>query len=111
MNYSAEKASSAVTIKNSAPTFPASVSLSPAAAYKNTKFTCSASGSTDADGDGITYYYEFRKPGKVLQKYSKSNQYTCKSNCNKNDDITCYSKAKDGDDYSAEKPSNPIKIQ
>jgi hypothetical protein len=108
--FSDEKASNSVAIQNMAPTQPSNVGLSPSTAYKNTIFTCSASGSTDADNDTITYYYEFRKGATKLQAYSTNNQYTCGANCSKNDNITCYAKAYDGLNYSAERASANVNI-
>jgi hypothetical protein len=109
--YSGEKNSNSVKIMNSAPTAPTLIDLSPKTANTSSVFSCVASGSTDADGDSISYYYEFRKGSSVLKSYSTSSSYDCATpGCNKNDDITCYAKAYDGTAYSGEKNSNSVKI-
>jgi len=99
-----------VTIQNTAPTTPTTATLNPTIAYKNTNFICNASGSSDVDLDTITYYFEFRKSGSTLQAYSTSSSYICGTNCNKNDNITCYAKAYDGSAYSSELGSNSVII-
>ena len=48
--------SSTVTISNTAPT-AATAGLTPTTAYEATTLTCAGSGSTDADGDAVTYSY------------------------------------------------------
>jgi hypothetical protein len=96
---------------NRVPTAPTLIDLSPKTANTSSVFSCVASGSTDADGDSISYYYEFRKGSSVLKSYSTSSSYDCATpGCNKNDDITCYAKAYDGTAYSGEKNSNSVKI-
>ncbi len=98
-------------IFNTPPTTPASVQLAPSKAFKNTEFTCIASGSSDIDNNPITYYYEFRKNSIILQAYSTIQKYICKDNCNKSDLIYCNAKAYDGKDYSNALKSNSIAIQ
>ena len=110
LSFGALQTSANVTIQNTAPTQPTTVSLQPTIAYKNTNFICNASGSSDVDNGALTYYYEFRKPGTTLKAYSTSNTYTCGVNCNKGDNITCYAKAFDGSTHSSEKDSNSIII-
>ena len=106
------KTSNAVVIENTAPTLPTSVKLTPLDAYKNTKFTCTASGSIDADDDAIAYYYEFRKNGDVLQGYSENAEYTCGDGCNKHEVVSCYATAYDGEGSSEErKESNSVEIK
>ena len=102
--------SNEIKIENNIPTAPKTATLTPAKAYKNTEFNCTASGSTDSDNDALTYYYEFRKGKTILQPYSNNNRYKCEDNCNKNDAITCYAKAYDLANFSAEKASNIVKI-
>jgi len=109
-DYSSEKASNVVKIKNSAPTTPTTVDLSPTIIYKNSQITCSGTGASDVDGDSLNYYYEFRKSGSVLKSFSTSNTYNCGTNCNKNDNIICYSKVYDGTSYSSETASNSVLV-
>lgn len=110
--YSPETVSNSVAILDSAPTTPTSASISPTTAYTNTKFTCTASGSTDADGDRVTYYYEFRKGAAILQSYSTAKTFACTSVlCRQNSDITCYAKAFAGNAYSPAKASSIAAIR
>ena len=108
-SYSPEKQSNPASILNTPPTMPLNVLLSPISGYVGDTFTCTASGSTDADGDSISYYYEFRSgsTGVQLQNYSTTNTYTCAApGCIAGNIIYCQAKAYDGSLYSTEKPSN-----
>ena len=49
------------TISNAAPTQPTTVTISPSAPPDNADLVASASGSTDADGDPVTYKYTWYK--------------------------------------------------
>lgn len=98
-------------VSNSAPSKPTACSItSPSStAYKNDSYQATATGSTDAQDDSITYYYQFENgAGTILQSYSTSNNYTlCQynSNCNRDSGIQVKCKAYDGQLYSQE--TNP----
>jgi hypothetical protein len=104
--YSGE-ISSSKTVANTAPTTPSSLSLSPTTIYAGNTLTASASGSTDADGDTITYYYKFYNQTDlaVLKDWSTLNSYVVQQS-DVGDTIVVYAKAYDGYEYSGEKTSN-----
>ena len=52
-----------LTISNSAPSLPSSVSIAPTSPFDTDDFECSASGSTDADGDSVSYVYTWEVDG------------------------------------------------
>ena len=54
-----------ITISNTPPTAPTSISITPTAPALSDDLVCSASGSTDADGDSITYVYDWEVDGAV----------------------------------------------
>jgi len=94
---------------NRAPTSPTTVTLTPTTAYKGTQLTCSASGSTDDDGDAITYQYKFYT-NPTLQDWSSTSTYTCGTNCDKGDTVYCDARAYDGTDYSSTITSSGVTI-
>ena len=71
--------------------------------------TCTATGSTDGNGDTLTYYYTFtdQRDTRTLQDYSIDNTFECQdaANCFSGDIIYCKSKAYDGVEYSPESTS------
>jgi hypothetical protein len=95
--------SSQVTILNSAPTIPSLSAITPNPAYTTSLLSSTASGSDDADGESIFYYYQINDTGDsaILQDWSLTNTFDCNiSGCNKEDTIRYYAKAYDGTDYS-----------
>ena len=101
--------STAVIILNTAPS-ATSASLSPTTAYTDTIFTCNGT-ATDADGDTLTKYYQFKNQSDVLQSWSTSNTYNCgNAGCDKGDTITCEFKANDGTADSNVVQSNSVTI-
>jgi hypothetical protein len=58
-----------ITITNSAPTQP-TVSITPTSPQPGAALTCTPSGSTDADGDAITYTYAWTKNGTTQAAYT-----------------------------------------
>jgi parallel beta-helix repeat protein len=82
---------------NSLTTAPTSLSLSPSTIYVGTTLTATAGGSTDVDGDTITYYYKFynQTDGVESQAYSNSNTYTM-TTADAHDNIMVFAKAYDG---------------
>jgi parallel beta-helix repeat protein len=91
------------------PTAPTTLNLTPATIYVNTELFGSASGSTDADGNTITYYYKFynQTDGATRQNYSTDNSYTI-TTADAHDNIKVFAKAYDGYEYSAEKENSVI---
>ncbi|MCX6709953.1 MAG: hypothetical protein NTV63_03325 [Candidatus Woesearchaeota archaeon] len=89
-----------VDIANTAPEVPSAVNIVPTTAYKNDTLNCTASGSTDADVDSITYYYKFldNDNSTVLQNWSTTATFDCNANsdCVKTDTIYCRAQAYDG---------------
>jgi len=101
--------SSSVTILNSAPTTPTSLALSPSIIYVGNTLTATASGSTDADNDALTYYYEFYNvnDSTIKKAYSTSNTYSIQVS-DAHNLIRVRTKAYDGTVYSGEKESTII---
>jgi len=106
-------ASSGVTVgsSNNAPTTPSGSTLSPSTLKVGNTLTATGTGSTDADGDSITYYYEFRRSsasGTILQAYSTDNTYVVVQ-ADAHDTIYVNIKANDGtDESSAETVSKAV---
>jgi hypothetical protein len=92
-----------------APTAPSTLNLTPTTIYVNTELFGSASGSTDADGDTITYYYKFynQTDGVTRQDYSTDNSYTI-TTADAHDNIRVFAKAYDNYEYSAENENSII---
>ena len=85
-------------ISNHAPTTP-SLTLSGTGTYfANSVITATASGSTDADGDIVTYEYKFERGASAL---SSTNTLACAGTCAKGNSITVSARAYDGHEYSA----------
>ena len=92
-DYSSEKENNR-TVSDSIPTIPSSIILNDSTLYTNDHVLCTASGSTDADSDVITYYYKFNKTGHTFQDWSLDNTFSCTdANCNKNNILYCFAKA------------------
>lgn len=90
-----------------APTIPTGLTALPATLYVGNTLTGSASGSTDAEGDGITYYYEFYNlnDATTKQAYSTTSTYTLQQS-DAHNKIRVRAKAYDGTLYSGEKEAN-----
>jgi hypothetical protein len=95
---------STVPVLNSAPTTPTTLTLSPSTIYVGSTLTAGASGSTDADGDPITYQYKFYNvtDGAVRRDWSTTNTYGIQQS-DAHDTIRVYARAYDGSAYSKEK--------
>jgi len=91
-----------ITGVNDAPTTPSGSSLSPSVLNVSNILTTTGAGSTDTEGDTITYYYEFNKSASTeqLQAYSTSNTYRAKPG-DYQTTINVYIKAHDGAEYSS----------
>ena len=99
-----DTADASEVVSNSPPTAP-SLSYAPSTVYVGDTITATASGSTDADDDTITYYYQFLDGTNVLQDWSTDNTYTIQQS-DAHSTITIKAKAYDGVDYSDEATQN-----
>jgi len=92
---------------NQLPTAPTSLTLNTPKVGET--LTATASGSTDPDGDTITYYYRFynQTDGVERKAYSTSNTYTI-ATADAHDNIRVFAKAYDGYEFSAEIESSII---
>jgi len=101
--------SNTLTVQNSPPITPTSLTSSPGTVYVGIELDMTASGSNDADpGDSITYEYEFYNinDSTTRQAYSTTNTYTIQV-VDAHDTIRVRSRAYDGTAYSAgEKETN-----
>jgi len=86
---------------NSLPTTPTTLTLN--SPKVGEVLTATGSGSTDAEGDGITYYYRFYNVTDAVtrQDYSTDNSYAIQA-ADAHDNIRVYTKAYDGYEYSGE---------
>jgi hypothetical protein len=86
---------------NQLPTAPTSLTLN--APKVGETLTATASGSTDPDGDTITYYYKFynQTDGVLRQDWATTNTYTVQQ-ADAHDNIRVFAKAYDGYEFSAE---------
>ncbi|MBA7668558.1 hypothetical protein ES703_76671 [subsurface metagenome] len=94
------------TVANTAPTTPTTLTLIDPIKVTET-LTANASGSSDADGNGITYYYQFYNTNDTteVQAYSTDDTYVIQTT-DAHDNIRVRAKAHDGYDYSGEKENN-----
>ncbi|MFT7519792.1 MAG: hypothetical protein ACI9MC_001936, partial [Kiritimatiellia bacterium] len=58
------------TIKNSTPTKASTPAVSPGSPSATDNLVCATSGSTDPDGDALTYFYEWYRNGTRIGTYS-----------------------------------------
>lgn len=102
--------SSAITISNSVPTVPTTLTLN-TTIYMGDVLAGAGSGSTDTDtGDGdpsLIYYYEFKEGVDLLAAYSTTNTYTITLS-EAHDTITVNCKAYDGITYSSVKTETKV---
>jgi len=92
---------------NQLPTAPTTLTLNTPQVGQN--LTATASGSTDPDGDSITYYYRFynQTDGVERKAYSTSNTYTIAA-ADAHDNIRVFVKAWDGYEFSAERENSIV---
>jgi len=85
-----------MSVSNTLPTTPITLTLS-SPVVSGVVFTATASGSTDIDGDTITYYYKFynQTDDNIRKDWSASNTYTPIDN-DIGDMLRVYTKANDG---------------
>ena len=91
------------SVSNTAPTTPTSLTLNETIHIAEDLYAL-GSGSSDADSDGLTYYYEFynNDDATTVQAYSTTRIYTIK-NSDSGDTLRVRTKAYDGTVYSSEK--------
>ena len=78
VTYSSVKSENKV-VSDTKPTTPTGSSIEGTTKYVGDTLTVTGAGSTDADGDSVTYQYEFRRgsvSGTVVQALSDTNTYT-----------------------------------
>jgi hypothetical protein len=68
----ASKTSSTRTVSNSTPTTPANPVLSPSSPKVTDNLVCATAGSTDADGDSLTYSYAWYRNGMLYGTYTST---------------------------------------
>ena len=92
------------TVSNSPPTVPTNITIYPAVFRLNTDTSISASGSTDKEGDTMTYQYKIvdTTTGTVLQDWSTTNTYTVTDPSLLFHMLTIYARAWDGHVFSPE---------
>jgi hypothetical protein len=94
--------STSTTILNTVPTIPTSLILNDSTLYTNDDVIITGSGSSDADSDGITYYYKFNDTGGTLQDWSTTATFDCETNgCDKLETLSVWTKAVTSDANSS----------
>jgi len=112
---SAWKESASVTVGNgnTAPTAPTAVVISPASPAISDNLTASASGGTDADGDTITYEYQWAKStddGGAWSAWGNDGATLAASNTKAGDRWKARARANDGSVTSAWTAGNPVSL-
>jgi hypothetical protein len=105
--------SNTLTILNSAPAAPTSVVATPASPVTTNPLTAAASGSTDADGDAITYQYEWAQSldgGVSWQAWGNAGATLPASQTTKGEVWKAHARASDGTAQSAWVESNTLTI-
>ena len=98
---------------NTAPTDPTSVTISPSSPKTADDLTVSASGSTDDDGDPITYEYEWAEStdgGTSWGSWGNAGATLSSSSTAKTEQWKARARAYDGTDYSNWVESSPVTI-
>ena len=102
-NYSSWLNSSSITILNLIPSTPTGSSLN-SADQVGESLEATGAGSTDADTDSITYYYEFRcnaTDGLLLQTQSTDSSWVINTSCGRDSTAYVLIWAYDGSNFSA----------
>ena len=96
------------TISNSTPSRPGTPGLSPSAPQVTQNLVCSTGGSTDADGDRITYQYRWVRNGTTYGTYSTtSKSHTLSASATAaGQKWTCQVRAGDGSAWSSWSPNS-----
>ncbi len=97
---------------NVAPTTPTTLVLTPSPCYITDELVGAGSGSTDADGDAITYYYAFynETDSTMRQDWNTDNSYTLVVALDAHDNIRVFVMAYDGYENSADNLENSVVI-
>jgi len=101
-----EVTSNSVQVSNTAPEL-SSVSLGPDPAFEGDTLTCSPGSSTDADGDGVSYLYDWTVDGLALSETSSS---LTDASFQKDDEVYCTATPDDGTDVGVAVDSNTVTI-
>jgi hypothetical protein len=103
---SASATSSTLTVSNTAPTAP-TASLSPSGPYASDTLTCTASGSSDADGDSVTYSYVWTVDGTTDSTTAST---VSSASTTAGEVWQCFVTASDGTDSSSQSSSSAVTI-
>jgi hypothetical protein len=105
--------STPVVIGNSAPTAPTSVIIAPASPTITTDLTATASGSTDPDGDTVSYQYQWAKSadGTTWGAWGNDGATLAKANLTTGDHWKAHARATDGTAQSDWVESAPVTVQ
>ena len=97
-----EDESNSLTILNTPPTVPSSLTLTPATSYVGSILDGDCSGSTDADSDSIAYHYRFYNENDATERqaYSTDDTYVL-TTADAHDTINVTCKSYDGTVYSS----------
>jgi len=109
---SASNNSTLTTILNSAPTVPTADTLVPAAPVITDTLTGGCSGSTDADGDVLTYYIKFHDNTDAADRtvFITPGTYALVSPIDSHDQFKIYCYASDGTDISSTRTGTTIRL-
>jgi hypothetical protein len=104
---STDNKENSIIVANTAPTAPTTLTLN--SPKVGEVLTASASGSTDNDGDSITYYFKFynENHSTIKKDWSTDNFYTIQTSDN-HDNIMVYARASDGYENSSDKENSII---
>ena len=97
---------------NNPPTTPTKIGITPASPFTDDDLTASVSGSTDADGDTITYFYEWGRStdGGATYNFAGGTSTWSKWMTDKGDYLKVRARAWDGEDISGWLTSAPVVI-
>lgn len=111
--YSDWVESPVVTIANTPPTAPSTVTVTPGAPITTDDLLVSASGSTDADGDGLTYQYQWAKStdgGSTWSEWGNDGEALAASATAKEEQWKARARASDGTDSGPWQESSAVTI-
>jgi len=103
-----EVKSNVITILNTAPTTPSLGAISPSPAYTTSVLSVSCSGSSDADGDAITYNYRWNNGTTNISEGIGNSSISCTGGCHVGVTMTVYCKAVTSDANSSETSTNRV---
>ncbi|MGQ9730181.1 MAG: lectin like domain-containing protein [Candidatus Zipacnadales bacterium] len=112
-NYCIKAYTIVSTSTNREPSAPTEVTISPSAPKTTDNLTATASGSTDPDGDTVTYSYEWCKStngGSNWDAWGRAGEVLTSDNTTKGEQWKARARASDGSSYSAWVESSPVTI-